>query len=69
MGYGPHLNLGLNRILRLRADYKYNSTIAIRSDRISDDYPKFTLAVEKVINLLSIVYLNALLFLYVDVII
>jgi len=28
-------------ILRLRAGYKYNTTIAIRSGRISDDCPKF----------------------------
>ena len=37
----PHLSLGFNRILRLRAGYKYNTTIAIRSGRVSDDYPKF----------------------------
>jgi len=37
----PHLSLGFNRILRLRAGYKYNTTIAIRSGRVSDDCPKF----------------------------
>jgi len=37
----PHLSLGFNWILKLRAGYKYNTTIAIRSGRVSDDYPKF----------------------------
>jgi len=37
----PHLSLGFNWILWLRAGYKYNTTIAIRSGRVSDDCPKF----------------------------
>ena len=36
----PHLSLGFNWVLRLRAGHKYNTTIAIRSDRVSDDCPK-----------------------------
>ncbi|KAG4086353.1 hypothetical protein H8356DRAFT_1434561 [Neocallimastix lanati (nom. inval.)] len=32
---------GFNWILRLRAGYKYNTIIAIRSGRVSDDCPKF----------------------------
>jgi len=43
----PHLSLGFNWILRLRAGYKYNTTIAIRSDRVSDDCPKFCLCCGK----------------------
>jgi len=37
----PYLSLGFNWILRLRAGYKYNTIITIRSDRVSDDCPKF----------------------------
>jgi len=37
----PHLSLGFNWILRLRAGCKYNTIITIRSGRVSDDCPKF----------------------------
>jgi len=36
----PHFNLGFLWIIRLRYSYKYNTTIAIRMDRVSEDCPK-----------------------------
>jgi len=45
----PHLSLGfLIGFLRLRAGYKYNTTIAIISGRVSDDCPKFSSCCGKV---------------------
>jgi len=37
----PYFSFGFNWILRLRAGYKYNTTIAIRYGRVSDNCPKF----------------------------
>jgi len=36
----PQFNLGFSWIIRLRCDYKYNTTIAIRMDKVSEDCPK-----------------------------
>jgi len=36
----PHLNLGINWILRIRAGYEKNARIAIASNRITDDCPR-----------------------------
>ena len=36
----PKFNLGFNWILKSRFDFKYNTTIAIRSDRVFDNCPK-----------------------------
>ena len=50
----PQFNLGFSWIIRLRCGYKYNTTIAIRMGRVSEDCPKVT-------NLLYIGFLNAML--------
>jgi len=36
----PHLNLGINWILRIRADYEKNARIAIASNRVTDNCPR-----------------------------
>ena len=36
----PQFNLGFSWIIRLRCGYKYNTTIAIRMGRVSEDCPK-----------------------------
>jgi len=36
----PQFNLGFSWIIRLRCDYKYNTTVAIRMGRVSEDCPK-----------------------------
>ena len=36
----PQFNLGLSWVIRLRCGYKYNTTIAIRMGRVSEDCPK-----------------------------
>ena len=36
----PHLNLGINWILRIRANFENSSRIAIASDRVTSDCPK-----------------------------
>jgi len=36
----PHLNLGINWILRIRAGYEKNARIAIANNRVTDDYPR-----------------------------
>jgi len=36
----PHLNLGINWILRIRAGYEKNVRIAIASNRVTDDCPR-----------------------------
>jgi len=33
----PQFNLGFSWIIRLRCGYKYNTTIAIRMGRVSED--------------------------------
>ena len=35
----PHFKLGFSWIIRLRCGYKYNTTIAIRMGRVSEDFP------------------------------
>jgi len=36
----PHLNLGINWILRIRAGYEKNTRIAISSNRVTDNCPR-----------------------------
>jgi len=36
----PQFNLGFSWIIRLHCGYKYNTTIAIRMDKVSEDCPK-----------------------------
>ena len=36
----PQFNVGFSCIIRLRFGYKYNTTIAIRMGRVSEDCPK-----------------------------
>jgi len=60
----PQFNFEFSWIIRLRCGYKYNTTIAIRMGRVSEDCPKFlSLApvVAKINNLLNIGFLNAML--------
>ena len=43
----PRFNLGFSWIIRLHCGYKYNTTIAIRMDKVSEDCPKSCLCCDK----------------------
>ena len=66
----PHLSLGFNCILKLRAGYKIQNIIQLLQLEVVEFLTivlNSALAVKKVNNFLFIGYLNALPFFYVDV--